>query len=172
MGKEARERKERRNRTLTALAQENPNLFEQKWNERLNSWASEIWRAQKEQAHFTHREYDAFINRYPKAESLLADVLEFAKYGYCIYIEQLTEYQKTELGEEAVTELLSRVAQGGLRGEKVYAIADHAKQVLASCGQKAVALQQNETDEVLKHECHQAVNSNISDDLVHRNRAA
>lgn len=157
MGKEARERKEKRNRTLATLAQEAPELFEQKWNEKLNTWASEIRHAQKEQMHMTSRDYDSFISRYPKAKSILADLLRCTRQGYFIYIDKLNAYQKEELGADALSALMSRVCQGGLRGKKVFEIADHAQQVLANCGEKAVGLQRNETTEFLTSECCRAI---------------
>lgn len=165
MGREARERKERNNKTLTEAAQTNPELFEQKWNEKLNTWASEIWCAQREQAHFTFKDYESFISIYPKAKSILADLLRFTKQGYFLYIDKLNDFQKDELGADALAELLSRVRQGGLRGEKIFAIADHAQQVLATCGERAVALQQKETTAVLANECCRALAPNIGHEI-------
>lgn len=157
MGKEARERKERRHRTLATLAKEDPHLFEQKWNEKLNTWASEIWRYQTEQVHFTARDYDSFISIYPKAKHILADLLRSTRHGYSIDIDKLNAYQQEELGADAFTALMSRVCQGGLRGKKVFDIADRAQQVLANCGEKAMALQRHETAEFLTGECCRAI---------------
>src|SRR4030042_179714 len=106
MGREARMRKERRNRKLTELSQTNPKLFGEKWNEKLNTWASEIWCAQREQAHFTFKDYETFISKYPKAKSILADLLRFTNQWYFLYIDKLNNFQKDELGPDAVAELL------------------------------------------------------------------
>jgi hypothetical protein len=165
MGKEARQRKERRNKTLARLAQNNPELFEQKWNEKLNTWASEIWCAQREQAHFTFKDYEYFISKYPKAKSILADLLRFTQQGYFLYIDNLNDFQRDELGADAISELLSRVRQGGLRGEKVFAIADHAQQLLSACGERAVALQQEATVAVLVNECCRALATHIGHEI-------
>lgn len=161
MGREARQRKERRNKTLARLAQDNAELFDQKWNEKLNTWASEIWCAQREQAHFTFKDYESFIFKYPKAKSILVDLLRFTNQGYFLYIDKLNDFQKDELGADTIAELLNRVRQGGLRGEKVFAIADHAQKVLATCGERAVALQQKETTAVLASECCRALAPHI-----------
>jgi hypothetical protein len=165
MGREARQRTERRNKTLTRLAQTNPDLFEQKWNEKLNTWAAEIWCAQREQAHFTFKEYESFISTYPKAQSILADLLRFTNQGYFLYIDKLNDFQKDELGVDAIAELLNRVRQGGLRGEKVFEIADHAQQVLSVCGEMAVALQQKDTAAVLANECCRALAPHIGHEI-------
>ncbi len=160
MGREARQRKERRNRKLTELAQTDPKLFEEKWNEKLDTWVSEIWCAQMEQAHFTFKEYDSFISKYPKAKTILTYLLKYTKQGCFIYLDKLNDFQKDELGPDAVADLLSRVRQGGLRGEKVFDIADHAQKVLSSCGEWAVALMQKETAAVLENECCRALATN------------
>ncbi len=171
MGRQARERTERRNKTLTRLAQDNPELFEQKWNEKLDTWASEIWCTQREQAHFTHKEYDSFISQYPKAKTILTDLLRYTKQGCFIYLDKLNDFQKDELGADAVAELLSRVRQGGLRGEKVFEIADHAQKVLATCGERAVGLQQKETATVLTNECCRALAPHIGNEIYSINQS-
>lgn len=171
MGREARDRKERSNKTLTRLVQTNPALFEQAWNERLNTWASEIWCAQREQAHFTFKEYESFISKYPKARNILSDLLRFTKQGYFLYIDKLNDFQKDELGADAVAELISRVRQGGLRGEKAFDIVDHAKKVLATCGERAVMLQQEETAAVLENECCRALAPHIGNDIYSINQS-
>lgn len=171
MGRESRQRKERRNKTLAALALTNPALFEQKWNEKLNTWASEIWCAQLEQAYFTFKDYESFISRYPKAKSILAHLLKFTNQGCFLFIDKLNDFQKDEIGADAVAELLSRVRQGGLRGEKAFEIADHAQKVLTTCGEKAVALQQVDTAAVLENECCQALAANIGNGIYSVNQS-
>jgi hypothetical protein len=161
MGREARQRKERRNRQLTELALTDPKRFDEKWSEKIETWTSEIWCAQREQAHFTFKEYDTFISQYPKAKTILADLLRYTKRGCFIYLDKLNNYLKDELGPEAIAVLTSRVKQGGLRGEKVFEIADHAQKVLSSCGERVVALHQKETAIVLENECCRALAVNI-----------
>lgn len=161
MGRQERERKEKSKLSLREAAQTDPSLFEQLWNERLNTFASEIWRGQREQARFTYKEYDSFISQYPKAKTILEDLLTYTKQGCFIYLDKLNDFLKDELGADAVAELTRRVKQGGLRGEKAFKIANRAQKMLATCGERAVALQQEETAAVLENECCRALATNI-----------
>jgi len=62
MGKEAKFRTERRNKQLGKLAQENPELFEQEWAKRLDSWEGQVWSSSQDRIFLTEEEFQGLLN--------------------------------------------------------------------------------------------------------------
>jgi hypothetical protein len=165
LGKEAKLRKEKRSKALAKWAQENPERFVTEWNKRLDSWLQNIWQSAADSITLTEEQYRAFLCRYPGANCL--DILMSRNYegDHVLCLHRLQEIHRDALGEAAMKELIASVAQGVLRGRRIFSIVDHAKKTLTDCGEAAVALQLRETIDLLSNECCRALAPHIGSEI-------
>ncbi|MDO8721465.1 MAG: hypothetical protein Q7J31_04465 [Syntrophales bacterium] len=169
MGKEARFRKERRNKQLGKLAQENPELFEQEWAKRLDSWEGQVWNASQDRIFLTEEEFQGLLKQHSSAKNILATIAVNRYQGVHIYLDALHEC-KEELGRQVTSELLGRFKRGTLIGQPLFNIVDHAKKILRECGEKAVTLQVRETASRLNNACCRALAPHIGYDIYKINQ--
>lgn len=164
MGREARQRmeaKEAKNKTLARWAQENPQRFEHEWAKRVNSWLGEIWSSK---VFFTKEEYMELLQKYPAGQEVLESLSIRHDNGVCIYLNTLNKFKK-ELGSEVVNEILSHTKSGTLGGKPIFSVVDRAKNTLMECGENAVALQLQETTELLENECCRSLAPHIGPEI-------
>ena len=170
MGREARmrkEAKEAKNKTLARWAQEDPERFEHEWAKKVNSWLGEIWSSK---VFLTKKEYTHLLEKYPMEKEVLESLSISHDNGVCIYLNKLNNKVEKELGREVVDEILSHTKSGRLTGKPIFSIVDHAKKTLMDCGEKAVALQFQETTELLNNECCRALSPHIGMEIYRINQ--
>lgn len=170
MGKAAMRRNERRKNFLAWLAQEDPARFEREWDKRKESWLKQIHSYVRDKACFTEEEYKTFLKKFPHVNSILGTSIMDGNGKVYIYLDRISFYQQESLGIEAYNGILRHVKFGTLRGKRVFDIVEEAKKILNECGEKAMELQYEETQDVLNNECCQALSSHIGKEIFRINQ--
>lgn len=169
MGKEARLRKERRNKALARWAQEDPERFEREWAKRIDSWAGVIWSTSKDRVFLSDGEYQELLKKYPSAKELLDSIAVGLHNGVHIYFDMFNSF-KEELGSEVINEIMTHAKGGTLIGNRIFSVVDHVRKTLADCGEAAIALQLRETTELLNNECCRALAQHIGQEIYEINQ--
>lgn len=170
MGKATKRRNERRRKFLTKLAQGDPERFEREWDKRKESWLKHIHSYVRDKACFTKEEYKAFLTKFPYVDSILGTSIIDRDGKAYISLDRISFYQQEALGLEAYNEILRHVKFGTLRGKCVFDIVEEAKKILNECGEKAMELQYEETQDVLNNECCQALAPHIGLEIYRINQ--
>lgn len=169
MGKEARLRKERRNKALARWAREDPERFEREWAKMIDSWAGLIWSASKDRVFLTDERYQELLRKYPSAKEVLDSIAVGLHDGVHIYFDVLNRF-KDELGSEVTNVIMAHAKVGSLIGKTIFSVVDHAKMTLADCGKAAVELQMRETTDLLSNECCRALAPHIGHEIYEINQ--
>jgi hypothetical protein len=169
MGKEARLRKEKRDKALSRWAQEDPERFEREWAKRIDSWAGLIWSTSKDRVFLTDVRFQELLKKYPSAKEVLNSIAVGLHNGVHIYFDMLNNF-KEDMGSEVIKEIMEHAKGGTLIGNPIFSVVDHAKKTLADCGKAAIALQLRETAELLNNECCRALAQQIGREIYEINQ--
>ncbi len=151
MGRVEKLRRERRRKLLTRLAKEDHEKFQTEWDKRKESWLKAIHSFVKDKAVFTEKEYELFLEKYPHADNILGSAVRARKGDVYIFVNRISFCQQDVLGE-AYNVIMSHIKFGTLKGRRVFDIIDEAKKILKECGEEAVKLALNDTEDLLMNE--------------------